>query len=247
VHLREALSLDPDLPMAHSSLAEVLARRGKTEEAELEFCEAVRLAPQWWKSHLNLSKFFLHQNRLDEAQMEIQECLRLQPNAADAVQNLGELYWKRGNLMEAERQYRKGYQLAKGYARAAHQLALFLLAGKGKQLFDEGKLGDLERTLREAIRLWPTFPQPYNNLGYTLIADSNRWDEAESLIRRAIELASPQDPNFFDSLGELLSKQPRRRAEAIAAYRTALAGYTEMGSSNDIHRVRDILSRLETQ
>ncbi|MGO9243765.1 MAG: tetratricopeptide repeat protein [Verrucomicrobiia bacterium] len=245
-HLREALILDPGLPMAHISLGEVFARRGKMEEAEAEFCGAVLLAPQWWKPHLGLSTFFLYQNRLDEAQMEIQEGLRLQPDAADLVQNLGELYWKRGNLVEAERQYRKGCQLAKDYARAAHQLALFLSEGKGKQQFDEGKFSDLERTLREAIRLWPTFAQPYNNLGYILIADSNRWDEAESLIRRSIDLASAQDPNFFDSLGELLSKQPRRRDEAVAAYRKALAGYTEMGSSNDIHRVQEILDRLET-
>lgn len=248
VHLREALSLDPDLPMAHSSLGDVLLRRGETEEAEAEFCEAVRLAPQWWKTHLTLSTFLLRQNRLDEAQTEIQEGLRLEPNEADLVQNLGELYWRRGDLVEAEQQYRKGYQVAKGYARATHQLAWFLSAGKGQKEFDEGKLTDLEKTLREAIRLWPDFASPYNNLGCMLIADSNRWGEAEALIKKSIDLAPAQEkPNSFDSLGELLAKQPRRRAEAVAAYREALAGFSAAGESNDVNRVREILDRLKMQ
>ena len=247
-HLREALKLDPKLPMAHSSLGEVLARRGKIKEAEAELREAVLLAPQWGKTHLTLSTFLLRQNRLDEAQTEIQEGLHLEPNEADLIQDLGELYWRQGKLAEAEQQYRKGYQVARGYARAAHQLAWFLSAVKGQKEFDEGKLTDLEKTLREAIRLWPDLASPYNNLGYMLIADSNRWGEAEALIKRSIDLASAQEkPNSFDSLGELFSKQPQRRAEAVAAYREALAGFSAAGNSNDADRVRNSLHRLEAQ
>ncbi len=149
-------------------------------------------------------------------------------------------------MVEAEQQYRKGYQAAEGYARAAHQLAWFLAINKGRQELNQGKPHDAEESFREAIRLWPTFALAYNDLAYVLIADSNRWVEAERLIKKSLDLASAEDkPYCLDTLGELLAKQPQRRAEAVAAYQQALAGFTKAGDSNEVKRVHVSLSRLD--
>jgi len=243
--LREAIRLDPQLWMAHDSLALVLFRQGKSGDAETEYRESVRLGPLEHKTHLNLSTFLLRQNRLDEAQKEIQEALRLEPNSSDALQNLGEVHWRQGKLAEAEQLYRKGYESAKGYAKAARQLARFLAMGKGQKEYDEGKLSECEESNREATRLWPAFATAYNNLGCVLIANSNRWAEAEALIKKSLDLSSDgEKPGFLDSLGELLSKQPKRKSEAVAAYQEALAGYSKAGNSNQVSQLSKILQDL---
>ena len=248
VQYREAIRLRPDYGTPHGGLGEILLQLGKVKEAEAEFREAVRLSPQRFKSHNGLGLFLLKVDRLDEAEAEFQNALRLQPGSADVRCNLGELYWKQGKFVEAESQYRDAFRLAHGLPRAAKQLALFLIEAKGRHQFSEGKLRDAEETLREAVGLTPNSAFAYNNLGTMLTADSNRWTEAEELIKKSVDLASAEEkPLCLDSLGQFLAKQPQRRAEAVTVYREVLAEYSTAGRTDDVNRVRDILNHLETQ
>jgi tetratricopeptide (TPR) repeat protein len=170
----------------------------------------------------------------------------MQPDAADVVQNLGELYWKRGNLLEAERQYRKGYQLAKGYARAANRLAWFLSAGKAAHQYQQGKSLEAEETCEEAIRLNPNSAFVYYSMGCTLLADSNDWLKAEQLMKKSVDLASPRErPIYLCCLGELLSREPLRKAEAILVYREAIGTYLTDGRTDDADFVQARLRDLE--
>lgn len=174
--------------------------------------------------------------------------MRLEPDSSDVAINLGELCWRQGKLAEAERHYRGACETAKGYARGTSELVRFLWAAKSQHELREGNVSEAERIYREALVLAPKFAPVYSDLGYMLIADSNRWSEAEELIRKSVELASDKErPICLDSLGELLAKQPRRRAEAINAYRAALTAFSENGTTNQVVRVRKILDRLEQQ
>jgi len=153
-----------------------------------------------------------------------------------------------GELIEAEREYREAVRVANGLTRALPELAWFLFAGKGEHQYDEKKFREAEETYREVISLSTNYALAYNNLADLLIADSNRWGEAEVLIRKSLDYARAEEkPWCLESLGELLAKLPQRRAEAVAAYREALAGFSVAGNSNEVDRVRDILNRLETQ
>ena len=246
-HFRDAIRLKPSFGASHSGLGAILFLRGQSKEAEAEFREAVRLDNSF-RTHDALGFFLMSVNRLDEAHKEFQEALRLQPGSPEVACNLGMLFWKKGKLLEAESQYREAVRVARGYSRASDELAFFLLAGKGKRQVDEKKFHEAEETYREVIRLSTNYAFAYNNLGYLLIADPNRWDEAEALIQKSLNCARAEEkPVCWDSLGELLAKQPHRQIEAVAAYREALAGFSAADNTNEVNRIRDILNHLETQ
>ncbi len=70
--------------------------------------------------------------------------------------------------------------------------------------------------MRRAIELNPSNAQALNYLGYSYAEMGTRLDEAEKLIRRAIDI-EPEDGAYIDSLGlGLLPERPvqegRRRA-----------------------------------
>lgn len=58
----------------------------------------------------------------------------------------------------------------------------------------------MEGRLRKLIALYPDHAHAYNALGYSLADRGERLDEAEQLIRRALEL-TPNDPFIIDSMG----------------------------------------------
>ncbi len=70
-----------------------------------------------------------------------------------------------------------------------------------------------------AIEINPSFPCPYNQLGYANQYTGN-YHESEEAFRKYIELI-PNDPNPYDSYAELLMKMGRF-GESIETYRRAL-------------------------
>jgi tetratricopeptide (TPR) repeat protein len=62
------------------------------------------------------------------------------------------------------------------------------------------RFDDMERLLRKVIAIKPDHAHAYNALGYSLADRSLRLPEAQTLVRRALELM-PGDPFITDSLG----------------------------------------------
>ena len=63
-----------------------------------------------------------------------------------------------------------------------------------------GHMDEMERLLRQIIRLKPDYYHAYNALGYSLAERNTRLPEAKTLIQKALEYA-PTDPFIKDSLG----------------------------------------------
>jgi len=247
-HCREALRLDPNLGTAHIGLGEILFARGEMKEAEIELRKAVQVDPQKYKTHNALGVFLMRVNRLDEAERAIREALRLQPDSPDVRCNLGALFWKRNQLVEAEREYREAFRIANGLARARFDLAQFLMGGKARHLVQEERFREAEEVHREVLRLTPNWAYAYNDYGNLLIFQSNRWEEAEVLLRKSLEYARTEErPDCSFTLGCLLAKQPVRQAEAVKVFREALAGFLALGKTNWANDVQNILHDLNTQ
>jgi Flp pilus assembly protein TadD len=66
-----------------------------------------------------------------------------------------------------------------------------------------GNFTDAEKDLREVLSLEPSNPGVLNALGYMLLINTERYAEAEGLIRKAIVLA-PDDAPIMDSMGWIL-------------------------------------------
>ena len=63
-----------------------------------------------------------------------------------------------------------------------------------------GQVEEMERALREVMRLAPDNHHAYNALGYSLAERNVRLDEARALIEKALAMA-PEDPFIMDSMG----------------------------------------------
>ena len=68
-----------------------------------------------------------------------------------------------------------------------------------------GKIAESEKMLKKLIGIQPDNAQAYNALGYTLVEHSTRYQEALSLLEKALELA-PEDAYILDSMGWLQYK-----------------------------------------
>ena len=78
---------------------------------------------------------------------------------------------------------------------------------------------EMERLLRQVMKLRPQDPQAFNALGYSLADRNVRLTEARSLIEQAVAL-TPQDPYIQDSLGWVAFRQGQH-AEALKILQAA--------------------------
>lgn len=68
------------------------------------------------------------------------------------------------------------------------------------------KRADSEHVLRDVLRIEPDHPGAANDLGYFLTEDGKNLDEAEILIKRAVD-AEPRNISYLDSMGWVLYKR----------------------------------------
>ncbi|MCH9694294.1 MAG: tetratricopeptide repeat protein [Gammaproteobacteria bacterium] len=77
--------------------------------------------------------------------------------------------------------------------------------GRAELLLRIDRVDDAVREYRKAAKRWPDSALTLNALGYTLADRTEQYEEAEKLIRRAIE-KEPENPAIIDSLGWVLYK-----------------------------------------
>ena len=96
-----------------------------------------------------------------------------------------------------------------------------LLYSRGMLAAKMDRLDILERDMRAIIAREPDNADALNALGYTLADRTERYEEAYSLIKRAIEI-KPDDHYIVDSLGWVLHRMGRHR-EALVQLRRAMS------------------------
>src|SRR5206468_1010509 len=82
-----ALAIDPDSPIAHSNLGELLDRQGRPAEAIDHFQQALRLKPDFALAQSNWGAALLQQGKPAEAINHFQQALRINPDFALARSN----------------------------------------------------------------------------------------------------------------------------------------------------------------
>ncbi len=90
----------------------------------------------------------------------------------------------------------------------------------GQYLFNRQDYTAAIAAYERAIKIAPSFTQPYNQLGYAY-RFTDKLADAERTFRKYIELI-PTDPNPYDSYAELLMHEGKFD-ESIASYKKALA------------------------
>ena len=105
--LNEAVSLQPNEPIFHGNLANVLSRASAPRTIHLDRNYAL--------AHSNLAR---GGGRIEEAETSVRRALKLQPRNFEAYSNLSSILRRRGDLDGAEAAFRKALSINPDYERA---------------------------------------------------------------------------------------------------------------------------------
>jgi len=78
--------------------------------------------------------------------------------------------------------------------------------GRAELMLRMDRVDDAVAAYRDAVRRWPDSAMSLNALGYTLADRTDKYREAEKLIRKALKY-DPESPAIIDSLGWVLYKR----------------------------------------
>ena len=78
--------------------------------------------------------------------------------------------------------------------------------GRASLMLNMGRVDESIEAYQMAAKRWPESPTTLNALGYTLADYTDRYSDAEKLIRKALSY-DPQNPAIVDSLGWVLYKR----------------------------------------
>ena len=112
--------------------------------------------------------------------------------------------------------------------------------GRAELLLRMNRLEDSIDAYRGAVSRWPQSSVSLNALGYTLADRTDRFREAEKLIRKALRY-DPESPAIIDSLGWVLHKRGRNE-EALEQLEKA---YRQFPDHEVAAHVVDVLVALE--
>lgn len=123
-----------------------------------------------------------------------------------------------GELLTEEKRYEDAMDVYDNALKAGFNADLLYARAMLAEKMD--RMDILEKDLREILKEDPDNAQALNALGYTLADRTGRYDEAYTLIKRALEL-SPGDFYILDSMGWVLYRQGKLE-EAVDYLRKAI-------------------------
>lgn len=192
------LAADPDndnfnffLGLAHES-------NGQPDQAIENYLKVSPAHPQYKKTQLTLAFLYREIGQTEKAVAFLEQHHRQAPDDIDFITYLAAFY-------ENENQLEKAMALlSKGLENAPENTALLFRLGAVQ---DKAGLKDESiATMKEIIRLDPEDASALNYLGYTYADLGIHLDEAEILIRKALEI-KPNDGYILDSMGWVYFQQ----------------------------------------
>ena len=202
------------LPQAYLTLAQIAEKRKDFPAAEM-WLNKIENSEELVQAQVRRASILVSQGKLDQGRELIRRLPEKTP--VEARQKLS----AEVNLLRDAKQFQPAYELL-GKALQATPDDIELLYDQAMVAEKLGSLDEMERVLREIIRLKPDHHHAYNALGYSLAERSVRLPEAKQLIEKALSFA-PADPFIRDSLGWVEFRMGNKDEAARifdAAYRT---------------------------
>ena len=192
----QALALKPDFMLAQVLLGEIHEDAEHYDRA-IEAYEAIPDdSPLWPSAEIQIATDLDRLEKFDAALARIDGVIAERPDHYDA-------YVARGNLM---RLHEKWNEAAVEYSRALDLVATperehwTVVYFRAISFERAGEWERAEADFRTALRLEPDHPSVLNYLGYSLVDQGMKLDEAMRMIEKAVELR-PNDGYIVDSLG----------------------------------------------
>lgn len=239
VLFQQAIEIDPNNPIFHCSLAEILKEIGRLEESIACYHKALVIKPDFAEVFCDLANVYHCQKNDSKAIGCYQKALQLKPDFVEAYYNLGNCYLEQREFEKAICQYQRALDLNPGYADAHFNL--------GIGLFELGKFDDAMAAYQKALALKPDRVEVHYNMAIVYQAQSN-FKKAIAAYQKAIML-EPDFPQAYNNMGNAYQNQGDAKT-AIACFQKALQlkpDYTEshynLGKSyHDLNRYQDAIA-----
>jgi tetratricopeptide (TPR) repeat protein len=184
----QALQLLPPNSPGHESvirdsLGLIIERKGRPEEAESYFADAVRLSPRFAEAQTNLGNALAAQGKFDEAIVHYRAALVLKPALTEALVGVGGALVREGRPDEAADRYQEAIRIDPNLAQAHN--------GLGSALLLQHRDGEAIAELNRALELKPDLPSAHLNIAIVLL---RKGDTAGA--RRHLEAALSIDPGY---------------------------------------------------
>jgi len=209
-------------------------------------CErALAITPQLAEGHSCLGNVYYSTGRYEDAVQQLKISFDLDHRSDETLRLLAAAYQKSGNPAAGEAAFRSAISLRPNYWAVYNAFGAFY--------YGESRYADAASMFRKAIQLAPLNYRAYSNLGGILLAqgdyrqavevlersvalrpsaESNinlgaayfylrKYDESSAALQQA--LRTDDDWQIWGNLGDTLYQIPARRADAMNAYRNAIA------------------------
>ena len=196
IHVRLALYLKPDFPIAQLLLAELEEQLGHHTQALALYRAVDRASPLSWSARLREAAMLDGLGRIDEAVALLREMAGERPRDRQPMIELGDILRSHDRFGEAVIAYDDAFaRIGKDGTRDWR-----LYYGRGIALERARHWSRAEADFRHALALEPQQPLVLNYLGYSWIDQGMHLDEALKMVERAVSLR-PNDGYIVDSLG----------------------------------------------
>jgi len=190
-----------DARMMSAELLEALERFDLAVKA---YKRIPRDHPKFQSAELGRAEALRRSGKVHAAVEVLEQLAQVQPNEPPVHVSLGDLHRQLKQFEEAVEAYDRALDLYE--ARGTDQWFVHYVRGISFE-----RLGEWDRAetdLRRALELEPDQPQVLNYLGYSLVEQKTKLDEALELIERAVS-ARPDSGYIVDSLGWVLYRLGR--------------------------------------
>lgn len=195
--LQLSLFLDPKAQFAAVTLGGLMERMGQPERA----IEVLKMVPEGAAlkrdAEIQIGLDYNSMDRVDEARKHLSALIEQDPTELEAIVSLGNVLRGHKVFDEAEAVYTKGIDSLGGNLQKEHWLLLYF-RGICRERQDKWELAEAD--FRKALDLFKDQPLVLNYLGYSLVDQGLKLDEALGMIKKAVELR-PTDGYIVDSLG----------------------------------------------
>jgi tetratricopeptide (TPR) repeat protein len=201
LYLRLAIFLDPGHDLAILTLGDILERSKQPEDAVAVYEKMPATSPLRPNAEIQAGLALETLGRPEEAVRHLTALIAERPDDVDALSALGNIYRSRKLFKEAAETYDQAITKIAAPGRANWDLFYF----RGIARERTKRWPEAEADLRRALEM---IPEPLgreralvlNYLGYSLVDQNLKLDEALGMLRRAVELR-PRDGYITDSLG----------------------------------------------
>ncbi|HKI61447.1 MAG TPA: tetratricopeptide repeat protein [Mariprofundaceae bacterium] len=208
---RKLISLQPS-DEAFYYLGASLEAMKKYPQARKTYANIGKDAPIYTETQLRLAGLDIMDNNMEQAVKRLQQVIRKHPEQLVA-------YTMLSSIRVARKEYRKALDETANTL-AIRKLPPQLLFNRAVALEHFKKYADVEITLKRVLEHDSRHVDSLNFLAYTYAVQGIHLDEAESLVRRALDL-KPDDGYFLDSLAWIQFKKGQIKM-AIATQKKAL-------------------------